>query len=80
MSDRTNRLKSVGISLLSALATSAQEVLGRDTALKSLKIDIKANEYKEVIGKLAYSIVELQGEIVDLRAEIAELRGEAGTR
>jgi hypothetical protein len=78
VSSRRDRLKSMGISVLTSLASTTAEVLGRDTAMSTLKIDIQADNHKEVTGKLAYAIVELQEEIVGLRAEIAELRSEAG--
>lgn len=62
------------------MATSAHEVLGRDAAMNTLKIDLQTNDHKEVIGKLAYALVELQEEVVSLRAEIAVLRHEAESR
>jgi hypothetical protein len=80
VSDRSDKLKSMGKSFLASIATSAYEVLGRDAALNTLKIDLQANDYKEVTGKLAYAIVELQEEVVRLRTEIAVLRHEAGSR
>ena len=63
-----------------SLASAAQERLGRDSALRTLKVEIASDDYKEVIGKLAYAIVELQDEVRELRAGIALLQDEAGTR
>lgn len=80
MSDWRDKLKSVGKSFLASLATSAHEVLGRDAAMNTLKIDLQANDHKEVIGKLAYAIVDLQEEVVRLRTEVAELRFQAENR
>lgn len=80
MSYRSDKLKSVGKSFLASMAVAAHEVLGRDAAMNTLKIDLRANDHKEVIGKLAYAIVELQEEVVSLRTEIAVLRHEAESR
>lgn len=79
MSDPRNKLKSMGRSFMVSFATAAQEVLGRDAALSTLKIDTKNNDYKDVIGKLAYAIVELQEQVADLRAEVVELQKDSGT-
>lgn len=80
MSDARGKLKSMGISFVSSLTTAAQEVLGRDSALSALKIDPKSDAYKDVIGKLAYAVVELQEQVAELRAEVEELKTEASTK
>lgn len=79
MSDPRNKLKSMGRSFMVSLATAAQEVLGRDTALSTLKIDTKNDDYKDVIWKLAYAIVGLQEQVAELRAEVVELQRNSGT-
>ena len=80
MSDARDKLKSMGRSFMVSLASAAQERLGRDAALSTLKIETSSDEYKDVIGKLAYAIVELQDQVLELRAEIALLQEEAANR
>lgn len=67
MSVASDKMKSVFRSVLESVAESLQESVGRDDALRTLRIDTKNDNYELVIGKLAAAIVELQNEVAELQ-------------